>query len=94
MERLLESITIEMFDDVMEPPSLLGSTLVALLFVRLCRPSTVHLISAAGYDGAVMHWKFTTSPWRASVGPVIVTCDGETVRKMGKKKYFEILGKF
>lgn len=81
-ERLLESTVIEIFDDVIQPPSLLASIFDA--FVRRWRPSMVHRISAAGWDGAVTQWKFTTSPCRASVGPVIVTCDGETRDVIGK----------
>lgn len=84
IERLLESTVIEIFDDVIQPPSLLASTFDA--FVRRWRPSIVHLISAAGCDGAVTQWKLTTSPWRDSVGPVIVTCDGETRDVIGKRE--------
>ena len=86
IERLLESTVIEIFDDVIQPPSLLASTFDA--FVRRWRPSIVHLISAAGCDGAVTQWKLTTSPWRDSVGPVIVTCDGET-KERGKETWWE-----
>lgn len=46
IERLLESMAMEIFDDVMDPPSLLVSTFVEL--VRRCRPSIVQRISAGG----------------------------------------------
>lgn len=83
IERLFESTISDIFDDEIHPPSLLASTLVA--FVRRWRPSIVHRISAAGCDGAVIHWKLTFSPWRASVGPVIETWEGETMISMKKK---------
>lgn len=76
-DRLFESTLIEMFDVEIQPPSLLGTC--AETFVRLCRPSIVQRISAAGFDGAVEHWKLTTSPCLASVGPAMVTCVGGTV---------------
>lgn len=50
---LLESTVIEMFDVVIEPPSLLGIS--AETFVRRCRPSMVQRISAAGLEGVVVH---------------------------------------
>lgn len=81
---LLESTLIEMFDVVTHPPSLLG--ICEELVVRLWRPSIVQRISAAGFDGAVEHWKLTVSPWRASDGPAIVTCVGGTVVEMGGRE--------
>lgn len=58
--RLLDSTVIEIFEVVITPPSLLG--IVDDTFVRRCRPSMVQRISAAGFDGAVKHWKLTMSP--------------------------------
>lgn len=46
--------------------------------LRTCLPVTVHLISAGGLEFPVVHVRGTTSPTLASVGPVIVTRDGET----------------
>lgn len=59
-----------------QPPS--GEITVRLVEFRSCRPPTVHLISAGGLDGAVVHWRGTGSPTRASVGPLIDTCEGAT----------------
>lgn len=55
-----------------------------------CFPNTSHLISAAGFEGAVLHVRGTGSPTLASEGPEIVTCDGateikSTVSKLNKR---------
>lgn len=39
---------------------------------------TIHLISAGGLEFAVVQVRGTGSPTLASVGPDIVTCEGET----------------
>lgn len=84
MLRLFDSTVIEMFDVVTQPPSLLG--ICAETLVRRWRPSIVQRISAAGFDGAVEHWKLTTSPWRASFGPLIVTWLGESAEEFSMKE--------
>lgn len=43
------------------------------------RPFTIHLISAGGLDGAVLHCSGISSFSRASDGPLMDTCDGATV---------------
>lgn len=48
------------------------------------RPFTIHLISAGGLDGAVLHCSGISSCSRASDGPAMDTCDGATVRADGR----------
>jgi hypothetical protein len=57
--------------DVIQPPS--GDS--ALLLVAFCRflPFTIHLMSAGGFELAVLHERCTVSPTLPSVGPEIVT---------------------
>jgi len=55
-----------------------GLTIVFEVALRTCRPPTIHLISAGGFDGAVVHVSGTISPTRASVGPITVTWVGAT----------------
>lgn len=68
-----------MLDVVIQPPS--GDTTVLEVAFRTCLPATIHFISAGGLLFAVVHVKGTGSPTRASVGPEIVTCAGETTEK-------------
>lgn len=65
-----------MFDVVTQPPS--GETIVLEVAFFTCLPPTIHLISAGGLLLAVVQVNGTGSPTRASVGPDIVTCAGET----------------
>lgn len=55
-----------------------GLTTVRDVALRIWRPPTVHLISAGGFDGAVVHVSGTTSPTRASLLPDMETCVGAT----------------
>ena len=57
-----------------------GDITVLLLASLWCFPSTSHLISAAGFEGAVLQLSGTGSPTRASDGPDITTWDGATGR--------------
>lgn len=75
-DRLLGPTFAVMFDDVTHPPS--GETTVRPVAFRTWRPFTIHLISAGGLLLAVAQTSGTESPTRASVGPVMVTCDGAT----------------
>lgn len=65
-----------MLEVVIQPPS--GDTTVLEVALRTCLPATIHFISAGGLLFAVVHVSGTGSPTLASVGPEIVTCDGET----------------
>lgn len=65
-----------MLEVVIHPPS--GDTTVLAVALRTCLPATIHFISAGGLLFAVVQVKGTGSPILASVGPEIVTCDGET----------------
>lgn len=65
-----------MLEVVIQPPS--GDTTVLEVAFLICLPATIHLISAGGLLFAVVHVSGTGSPTRASVGPNIVTCAGET----------------
>jgi len=60
-----------------------GLTIVFEVALRTCRPPTIHLISAGGFDGAVVHVSGTISPTRASVGPITVTWVGATGKAEG-----------
>lgn len=53
------------------------TTVLEDAFLISC-PPTIHLISARGFDGAVLHCNGTISPTLASEGPEIVTCVGAT----------------
>lgn len=55
-----------------------GEMTVFEVTFRICFPPTIHLISAGGFDGAVVHCSGTISPTRASEAPCIVTCVGAT----------------
>lgn len=55
-----------------------GETTVLDVEFRICRELTVHLISAGGFDGAVVHVNGTESPTLASDGPDMETCAGAT----------------
>lgn len=68
--------TVVMFEVVIHPPS--GDTTVLDVALRTCLPATIHFTSAGGLLFAVVQVSGTGSPTRASVGPEIVTCDGET----------------
>lgn len=57
-----------------------GETTVFDVAFRICRPLTIHFISAGGFDGAVVHCSGTMSPTLASVAPVIETWVGATGR--------------
>lgn len=70
------STTAVIFDVVIQPPS--GETTVLEVAFLTCLPVTIHLISAGGFEFAVVHVKGTGSPTLASVGPEMVTCEGET----------------
>lgn len=74
------STTAVILDVVIQPPS--GETTVRDVAFRTCLPVTIHLISAGGFELAVVQVKGTGSPTRASVGPEIVTCEGETKKAM------------
>lgn len=50
-----------------------GEATVFDVAFRICRPLTIHFISAGGFDGAVVHCNGTMSPTLASVAPVIET---------------------
>lgn len=73
---LFGSTTAVILELVIQPPS--GETTVLEVAFLTCLPATIHLISAGGLLLAVVHVKGTGSPTLASVGPEIVTCDGET----------------
>lgn len=55
-----------------------GETTVLETASLICRPPIIHLISAGGLDGAVVHCNGTGSPTRASDGPEMVTWVGAT----------------
>lgn len=76
---LLGSTTAVMLDVVIHPPS--GETTVLEVAFLTCLPATIHFISAGGFELAVVHVRGTGSPTLASVGPDIVTWDGETVKR-------------
>lgn len=63
-----------------------GLTIVLELALRICRPPSIHLISAMGFEGAVEQVKTTTSPTLASVGPEMVTCVGATIHPWNGKR--------
>lgn len=56
-----------------------GDTTVREVVFWMRRPFTIHLISAGGLDGAVLHCSGISSFSRASDGPLMDTCDGATV---------------
>lgn len=80
-----------MFEVVIQPPS--GDTTVLEVAFLTCLPATIHLISAGGLEFAVVQVRGTGSPTRASVGPDMVTCAGETVKKheYNVERYFELI---
>lgn len=55
-----------------------GLIIVFVAAFLICLPPIVHLISAAGFEGADVHVSWTCSPTRDSVGPAIVKCVGAT----------------
>lgn len=73
---LFGSTIAVIFEVVIQPPS--GDTIVFEVAFLTCLPVTIHLISAGGFELPVLQVKGTTSPTLASVGPVIVTREGET----------------
>jgi hypothetical protein len=72
------STTAVIFEVVIQPPS--GETTVLEVAFLTCLPATIHLISAGGFEFAVVQVKGTGSPTLASVGPDMVTCAGETAK--------------
>lgn len=79
MLRLLRFILNVTLDVVIHPPWGACSILEALL--SKLWPSTVHLISAGGFEFSVVQVITICSSAFASVGPVIVTPDGATVKQ-------------
>lgn len=77
-------VSIPLLDHWVYSPS--GLTVVRDVALRICRPPTIHLISAGGFDAAVVHVSGTISPTRASVDPDIETCVGATGKIKCKKK--------
>lgn len=62
-----------------------GETTVLDVAFRICRPLTIHFISAGGFEGAVVHCSGTMSPTLASVAPVIETWVGATDGRQQQK---------
>lgn len=81
MLRLLRLMLNVTFELVIQPPFGAGSVFEALLS-KLC-PSTVHLMSAGGFEFSVVQVMSTWSSALASVGPVMVTPAGATVAERG-----------
>lgn len=77
MLRLLRLMLNVTFELVIQPPFDAGSVFEALLS-KLC-PSTVHFMSAGGFEFSVVQVMSTWSSALASVGPVMVTPAGATV---------------
>lgn len=67
-----------------------GETTVREVVFWMRRPFTIHLISAGGLDGAVLHCSGISSFSRASDGPAMDTCDGATVPECGRRREGEI----
>lgn len=80
MLRLLRLMLNVTFELVIQPPFGADSVFEALLS-KLC-PSTVHLMSAGGFEFSVVQVMTTWSSALASVGPVMVTPAGATVYQM------------
>lgn len=81
----LGSTTAVILDVVIQPPS--GETTVREVAFLTCRPATIHLISAGGFELAVVQVRGTGSPTLASVGPDIVTWAGETEPRIKLENY-------
>lgn len=79
MLRLLRLMLNVTFEVVIQPPFGAGSVF-ELLLSKLC-PSTVHFISAGGFEFSVVQVMCTWSSAFASVGPVMVTPAGATTHR-------------
>lgn len=71
-------MTAVVLEVVIQPPS--GADTVRCVALRTCLPPMAHFMSAGGLLAWVVHVRGTVSPNRASVGPLIVTCEGATVK--------------
>jgi len=88
MLRLLRLMLNVTFELVIQPPFDAGSVFEALLS-KLC-PSTVHLMSAGGFEFSVVQMMSTWSSAFASVGPVMVTPAGATADRRSVKREKEL----
>lgn len=78
-DRLSGRTVVVILLTVIHPPS--GAVKVRLVALRTCLVPTIHLISAGGFEFAVVHVNVTGSPTRDSVAPEIATWAGATVTK-------------